>query len=81
MTAMEMIEGFSDLSIDVEVQIDKRSMTLRQILELENNSVIKLLRSAGENIDILVGGTLVGHGEVVASGDTVGIRITDFREE
>lgn len=81
MTAMEMIEGFSDLSIDVEVQIDKRSMTLRQILELESNSVIKLLRSAGENIDILVGGTLVGHGEVVASGDTVGIRITDFREE
>jgi flagellar motor switch protein FliN len=81
MTAMEMIEGFSDLSIDVEVQIDKRSMTLRQILELESNSVIKLLRSAGENIDILVGGTLIGHGEVVASGDTVGIRITDFREE
>jgi flagellar motor switch protein FliN/FliY len=81
MTAMEMIEGFSDLSIDVEVQIDKRFMTLRQILELESNSVIKLLRSAGENIDILVGGTLIGHGEVVASGDTVGIRITDFREE
>jgi flagellar motor switch protein FliN len=81
MTAMEMIEGFTDLSIDVEVQIDKRSMTLRQILELESNSVIKLLRSAGENIDILVGGTLIGHGEVVASGDTVGIRITDFREE
>ncbi len=81
MTAMEMIEGFSDLSIDVEVQIDKRSMTLRQILELESSSVIKLPRSAGENIDILVGGTLVGHGEVVASGDTVGIRITDFREE
>lgn len=81
MTAMEMIEGFSDLSIDVEVQIDKRSMTLRQILELESSSVIKLPRSAGENIDILVGGTLIGHGEVVASGDTVGIRITDFREE
>jgi flagellar motor switch protein FliN/FliY len=81
MTAMEMIEGFSDLSIDVEVQIDKRSMTLRQILELESSSVIKLPRSAGENIDILVGGTVIGHGEVVASGDTVGIRITDFREE
>ena len=81
MTAMEMIEGFSDISIDVEVQIDKRSMTLRQILELESSSVIKLPRSAGENIDILVGGTLIGHGEVVASGDTVGIRITDFREE
>lgn len=81
MTAMEAIEGFADLRIDVEVQIDKRPMTLRQILELETSSVIKLPRSAGENIDILVGGMSIGHGEVVASGETVGIRITDFREE
>lgn len=81
MTAMETIEGFSDLRIGVEVLIDKRPMTLRQILELENSSVIKLQRSAGENIDILVGGALIGHGEVVASGESVGIRITDFREE
>jgi flagellar motor switch protein FliN/FliY len=56
-------------------------MTLRQILELEESSVLKLGRSAGENIDILVGGSLIGHGEVVASEDSVGIRITDFREE
>ena len=81
MTPMETIEGFADLRMDIEVQVDKKPMTLRQILELEESSVLKLGRSAGENIDILVGGSLVGHGEVVASEDSVGIRITDFREE
>lgn len=81
MTAMEMIEGFADLRIDVEVQIDEKPMTLRKILALENSSVIKLPRSAGENIDILIGGALIGHGEVVVSDQSVGIRITDFREE
>ena len=37
-------------------------------------------RSAGENIDILAGGTLIGSGEVVIIEETVGIRITDFKE-
>ncbi len=37
-------------------------------------------RSAGENIDILVGGALLGSGEIVIIEDTVGVRITDFRE-
>ena len=81
MAAMETIDGFTDLRMDIEVQIDRKMMTLRQILELEDSSVLKLGRSAGENIDILVGGTLIGHGEVVASDESVGIRITDFREE
>jgi flagellar motor switch protein FliN len=35
-------------------------------------------RSAGDNIDTLVGGTLVGFGEIVIIEDTVGVRITDF---
>ena len=37
-------------------------------------------RSAGENIDILAGGTLIGSGEVVIIEDTVAVRITDFRD-
>ena len=37
-----------------------------------------MARSAGDNIDILVGGTLIGYGEIVIIEDAVGIRITDF---
>ena len=81
MTPLQTIEGFTDLQLDVEVQLDRKSLTLRQILEIDTNSVIKLPRSAGENIDILIGGAQICHGEIVIIEDTVGIRITDFREE
>lgn len=74
-------DSFSDLQVDVEVQVDRRHMSLKQILEIEESAVLKLPRSAGENMDILVGGAFVGHGEVVIIDDMVAIRITDFGEE
>jgi flagellar motor switch protein FliN len=81
MSPLQEIESCSDLSLDVEVQLDRKLMTLGQILELGRGSVIRLLRSAGENVDILIGGTAVCFGEIVIIDDTVRVRITDFREE
>lgn len=81
MSPIQEIEGYSDLCFDVEVQLDRKQMTLESILELEPDSVIRLPRSAGENVDILIGGALVCFGEIVIIEDTVGVRITDFREE
>jgi flagellar motor switch protein FliN/FliY len=81
MSPIQEIEGYSDLCFDVEVQLDRKQMTLESVLELERDSVIRLPRSAGENVDILIGGTLVCFGEIVIIEDTVGVRITDFREE
>jgi flagellar motor switch protein FliN/FliY len=81
MTPLQEIEDFSDLRLDVEVQLDRKPLTLRQILEMEAETVIRLPRSAGENIDILIGGALVCFGEIVIIEETVGVRITDFRED
>lgn len=81
MTTAKALEVFADVQMDVEVQVDRRPMTLKQILEMEDGGVIKLPRSAGENMDVLIGGALIGRGEVVIIDDTVGIRITDFGEE
>lgn len=81
MTPLQEIEEIADLRLDVEVQLDRKPLTLRQILELEADNVIRLPRSAGENIDVLIGGTLVCFGEIVIIEDSVGVRITDFRED
>jgi len=81
MTPIETIHHFADIPVDVEVELDHRIMNIREILALETGSVVKMRRSAGENIDILVGGTLVAFGEIVIIEDTVGVRITDFLEE
>ena len=78
MTALEEINHLSDVPIQVAVELDRKIMTVRDLLELEQGSVIKMPRSAGENIDIVIGGTLIGSGEIVIIEETVGVRITDF---
>ena len=78
MTPLEDIAHVADVPIEVEVELDRKVMSIGQILELEHNSVIRMKRSAGDNIDIVVGGTLIGFGEIVIIEDTVGVRITDF---
>lgn len=71
----------ADLPLDIEVELDRKIMTIRSILELRRGSLIRLTRSAGENIDILVGGTVLGYGEIVVIEDRIGVRITDFATE
>lgn len=81
MSPVEQIADFEDVPVEVEVELGRRVMTISQILDLHPDSVIRIARSAGDNIDILVGGTLVGYGEIVIIEDTVGVRITDFSLE
>ncbi|HTR38447.1 MAG TPA: FliM/FliN family flagellar motor switch protein [Bryobacteraceae bacterium] len=81
MSPVQQIADIADVPLDVGVELGRRVMTIAQILELGLESVIRMARSAGDNIDILVGGTLVGYGEIVIIEDTVGVRITDFSQE
>jgi flagellar motor switch protein FliN/FliY len=80
-TVVEEIAHIADVPLDVEAELDHKILSIRQILELNTGSVIKLNRSAGENIDLLVGGTLVAFGEIVIIEEMMGVRITDFRQE
>ncbi|MFN7994725.1 MAG: FliM/FliN family flagellar motor switch protein [Bryobacteraceae bacterium] len=79
MTAMEEIAAFADVPVDIEAELDRRILTMRQVLQLEAGSLIGMRRSAGENIDLYVGGTLIGCGEIVVVENTLGVRITDFK--
>jgi flagellar motor switch protein FliN/FliY len=56
-------------------------MPTRDVLEWDEGSLIETSRSAGENIDIYIGGVLCGSGEIVVIENTLGVRITDFRDE
>jgi flagellar motor switch protein FliN/FliY len=80
-SALGEIQCMADVPVHIEIQLDRKIMSIREILNLERGSVVKMTRSAGENIDILVGGTVIGSGEIVIIEETVGVRITDFCEE
>ena len=78
---LQKLDDLADVPLEMEVQLGSRIMTIAQILELRPNSVIRMGGSAGDSIDILVGGALMGFGEIVIIEDGVGIRITDFAPE
>ena len=79
--ALNDITRFADVPIEVEVELDRRLLPVREILELEEGSVLSMTRSAGENIDLYVGGKLMGYGEIVLIENRIGVRITDFNIE
>lgn len=81
MTAEEQISVLADVPLDISVELDQRILTLREVLELEIGSVVTMRRSAGENIDILIGGVVIAFGEIVIIENTMGVRITDFNTE
>ena len=81
MNHREELDHFAEMPMDLEAELDRKTMTMSQILNLEAGTLIKLRRSAGENIDLLIGGSLVAFGEIVVLQEMMGIRITDFRTE
>lgn len=81
MSPLEQIAPLVDLPLPVEVELDRKSLTVREILDLVPGSVLRMTRSAGENIDIRVGGALMGFGEIVILEENTGVRITDFHQE
>jgi flagellar motor switch protein FliN len=80
MTPQEEIAPLSDVPVEIEVELDRLMVPTSEVLQLAEGSVIGTSRSAGENIDIYIGGVLCGSGEIVVSESTLGVRITDFRE-
>lgn len=78
MNSIDQIIGFEDVPLTVNIELDRRSMTVREVLQLDVESTLRMNRSAGENLDLIIGGALIGFGEIVISETTTGFRITDF---
>jgi flagellar motor switch protein FliN/FliY len=81
MTPQEEIAPLGDVTVELEVELDRRTVSAREVLQLQEGSVLETKRSAGENIDIYIGGVLFGSGEIVVIENTLGVRITDFRDD
>ena len=78
---MQEIASIQDVPIEISVELDRRLLKVREIIDLQAGSIIEMDRSAGENIDIYVGRKLVAFGEIVIIENTMGVRITDFKVE
>ncbi|MDR6354553.1 flagellar motor switch protein FliN/FliY [Pseudomonas psychrotolerans] len=66
-----------DIPVTISMEVGHTDISIRNLLQLNQGSVIELDRLAGEPLDVLVNGTLIAHGEVVVVNEKFGIRLTD----
>ncbi|MCV5959626.1 flagellar motor switch protein FliN, partial [Escherichia coli] len=66
-----------DIPVTISMEVGRSQISIRNLLQLNQGSVVELDRLAGESLDVLVNGTLIAHGEVVVVNDKFGIRLTD----
>jgi flagellar motor switch protein FliN/FliY len=66
-----------DIPVTIGMEIGRTQLSIRNLLQLNQGSIVELDRFAGEPMDVLVNGTLVAHGEVVVVNEKFGIRLTD----
>jgi len=66
-----------DVSVTLSMEVGRTRIPIRNLLQLNQGSVVELDRAAGEPLDVFVNGTLIAHGEVVVVNEKFGIRLTD----
>ena len=81
MNTLEELGDLAKVPLQVEAVLDSRSITVGEILALETGSLIRMSRSAGESIQVHVGGVYIADGDIVTMENLICVRITDFREQ
>ncbi|EMY6820482.1 flagellar motor switch protein FliN [Vibrio cholerae] len=71
------LDTIMDIPVTISMEVGRSKISIRNLLQLNQGSVVELDRIAGESLDVMVNGTLIAHGEVVVVNDKFGIRLTD----
>jgi flagellar motor switch protein FliN/FliY len=75
---LEEFSGYLEVPMSITLELGRRSMKVREILQLKPESIVDVPKSAGENIDIYINGRLVAFGEILELEGKAGVRLTDF---
>jgi len=67
-----------DVSLQVTVEVGRSRMTIHDLLQLGQGSVVELEKLAGEPLDIYINGKAVARGEAVIVNEKFGVRLTDI---
>ena len=72
---------FANIPVDVSVELGRSTVSLKEIFEFSEGSIIELDRLVGEPLDLVVNGQVVAKGEVVAIDNNFGLRIKSIVSE
>lgn len=74
----EKLKILESIEVELSIEVGRTEMTIKDLLLLNEGSVVELDRLAGEPLDILVNGAIIAKGEVVMVGERYGVRFTDI---
>jgi flagellar motor switch protein FliN len=77
---VENLRVLENINVEMTVEVGRTEITIRDLLRLNEGSVIELDRLAGDPLDIRVNGTMIAKGEVVMVGERFGIRFGEIVE-
>jgi flagellar motor switch protein FliN/FliY len=72
------LEFIMDVALQVTVEVGRARMTIQDLLQLGQGSVVELEKLAGEPLDIYINGKSVARGEAVIVNEKFGVRLTDI---
>ena len=76
----ENLRVLENIEVKLTVEVGSTEIKIRDLLRLNEGSVVELDRLAGDPLDILANGTTIAKGEVVMVGERFGIRFTEVAD-
>lgn len=76
--ALNPYTGMLDVTCQVDVIVGHGSMSVRECLKLERDSVIRLSTPAGSDLTVEIQGVTAATGEIVVDDDTTSVRISEI---
>ena len=73
-------ERFSDVPLKIAIELGRINMSVRDILNLREGSIIETRKLSGQPMEVMVNDRLFGRGEVVVVGDNLAIRLNDLKK-
>ena len=77
---IENLKVLENIDVEMTVEVGRTEITIRDLLRLNEGSVVELDRLAGDPLDILVNNTKIAKGEVVMIGERFGVRFGEIVE-
>lgn len=77
-SSIAALDLLRDVEIEITLEIGRRQMKIADVLKLAVGQTVELAKTAGEPLDILINGRLLGRGEAIVLGDRYGLRITEI---
>lgn len=75
---IQSLDFILDIPLKITAELGRTKMSIRDVLQLAQGSVIELSKFAGEPLEVLVNEKLIARGEVVVVNEKFGIRLTDI---